>query len=201
MLVDVVVGMYQIGKRTREPTAKASSDFSAAQPCKWKREPTAKASSGFSTAQPKELTECLRPLRVCCPTVCFDESIKTVRDTLTCRKWPLVPLWILKRTFLHIYVMEKANLPLEVGLSLSGKMNATTRRRIRPWMSFAKKKKSALYLSYVRMWHEAVFRMGPVAEPKPNTTGSSKNASGPVGILVFGGPQAPGDKPNQFAEV
>ena len=36
MLVDVVVDMYQIGKRTREPTGKASSGFSAAQP----REPT-----------------------------------------------------------------------------------------------------------------------------------------------------------------
>ena len=37
------------------------------------------------------------------------------------------------------------------------------------------------------MWHKAVFRMGPVAGPKPNTTGSSKNASCPVGIPLFSG--------------
>ena len=41
-------------------------------------------------------------------------------------------LWLLKGPFVHINVMGKVNLPLEVGLSLSGKVNATTRRRIRP---------------------------------------------------------------------
>ena len=44
----------------------------------------------------------------------------------------------------------------------------------------------------VRMWHKAVFKVGPVAGPKPNVTGSSKNTSDPVGIPLFG---APGDKP------
>ena len=52
----------------------------------------------------------------------------------------------------------------------------------------------------VRMWHKAVFKVGPIAGPKPNTTGSSKNASGPVGIPLFGAPQAPGDKPNPSEE-
>ena len=42
--------------------------------------------------------------------------------------------------------------------------------------------------------------MGPVAEPKPNAIGSSKNASDPVGIPLFGAPQAPGDKPNPSEE-
>ena len=46
------------------------------------------------------------------------------------------------------------------------------------------------------MWHKAVFKVGPIAGPKSNTTGSSKNASGPVGIPLFGAPQATGDKPN-----
>ena len=44
-----------------------------------------------------------------------------------------------------------------------------------------------------RMWHKAVFRVGLVAGPKPNTTVSSKNASGLIGIPLCG---APGDKPN-----
>ena len=48
----------------------------------------------------------------------------------------------------------------------------------------------------VRIWHKAVFKVGPVAGPKPNAIGSSKNASDPVGIPLFGAPQAPGDKPN-----
>ena len=52
----------------------------------------------------------------------------------------------------------------------------------------------------VRIWHKAVFKVGPVAGPKPNTIGSSKNASDPVGIPLFGAPQAPGDKPNPSEE-
>ena len=52
----------------------------------------------------------------------------------------------------------------------------------------------------VRMWHKAVFKVGPVAGPKPNATGSSKNASDPVGIPIFGAPQASGDKPNPSEE-
>ena len=51
-----------------------------------------------------------------------------------------------------------------------------------------------------RMWHKAVFKVGPIAEPKPNTTGSSKNSSGPIGIPLFGGPQVPNDKPNPSEE-
>ena len=92
-------------------------------------------------------------LRVCRPAVCFDESIKTVRDTQI-RRRPLVLLMVLKRTFLHIYVMEKANLPREVRLSLSGKVNETTRRRIRPWMSFAKKEPLCIYPTPLR--HRAI---------------------------------------------
>ena len=41
----------------------------------------------------------------------------------------------------------------------------------------------------VRMWHKAVFKVGPIARPKSNATGSSKNASDPVGIPFFGAPQ------------
>ena len=52
----------------------------------------------------------------------------------------------------------------------------------------------------VRIWHKAVFKVGPVAGPKPNAIGSSKNASDPVGIPLFGAPQAPGDKPNPSEE-
>ena len=44
------------------------------------------------------------------------------------------------------------------------------------------------------------FKVGPVAEPKPNSTGSSKNASDPVGIPLFGALQAPGNKPNPSEE-
>ena len=52
----------------------------------------------------------------------------------------------------------------------------------------------------VRIWHKAVFKVGPIAGPKPNAVGSSKNASDPVGIPLFGAPQAPGDKPNPSEE-
>ena len=52
----------------------------------------------------------------------------------------------------------------------------------------------------VRMWHKAVFKVGPVAGLKPNVTGSSKNASDPVSIPLFGAPQALGDKPNPSKE-
>ena len=34
----------------------------------------------------------------------------------------------------------------------------------------------------VRIWHKAVFKVGPVAGPEPNAIDSSKNASDPVGI-------------------
>ena len=50
------------------------------------------------------------------------------------------------------------------------------------------------------MWHKAAFKVGPVAGPKPNVTGSSKNASDPVGIPLFGAPQASGDKPSPYEE-
>ena len=49
-------------------------------------------------------------------------------------------------------------------------------------------------------WHKAIFKVGPIAGPKPNAAGSSKNASDPVGIPLFGAPQAPGDKPNPSEE-
>ena len=52
----------------------------------------------------------------------------------------------------------------------------------------------------VRIWHKAVFKVGTVAGPKPNAIGSSKNASDPVGIPLFGAPEAPGDKPNPSEE-
>ena len=50
------------------------------------------------------------------------------------------------------------------------------------------------------MWHRAIFKVGPVAGPKPNETGSSKNASDPDGILLFGAAQASGNKPNPSEE-
>ena len=53
---------------------------------------------------------------------------------------------------------------------------------------------------HVRIWHKAVFKVGPAAGPRPNTTGNSENASGPVGILLFGASQVPGDKPNPSEE-
>ena len=42
----------------------------------------------------------------------------------------------------------------------------------------------------VRIWYKTVFRVGLVAEPKPNRTGSFKNASGPDGIPLFWGCRA-----------
>ena len=57
-----------------------------------------------------------------------------------------------------------------------------------------------LHPTSVRMWHKAVFKVGPVAGPKPNTTSSSKNASDSVGIPLFGAPRAPADKPNPSKE-
>ena len=50
------------------------------------------------------------------------------------------------------------------------------------------------------MWHKAIFKLDPVAGPKPNVTGSSKNALDPVGIPLFGAPQASSDKPNPSEE-
>ena len=35
------------------------------------------------------------------------------------------------------------------------------------------------------MWHKAVFKVGPVAGPKPNVTGSSKNASAAKNVPIF----------------
>ena len=67
----------------------------------------------------------------------------------------------------------------------------------------ATKKERAVFIlrpTNVRIWHKAVFKVGPVAGPKPNAIGSSKNASDPVGIPLFGAPQAPGDKPNPSEE-
>ena len=60
---------------------------------------------------------------------------------------------------------------------------------------FLTKKRAVFILSptSVRIWHKAVFKVGPVAD-------SSKNASDPVGIPLFGAPQAPDDKPNPFEE-
>ena len=50
------------------------------------------------------------------------------------------------------------------------------------------------------MWHKAVFKVGPVAGPKPNATGISKNASDSDGIPLFGVPPVLGDKPNPSEE-
>ena len=38
----------------------------------------------------------------------------------------------------------------------------------------------------VRIWHKAVFKVGPVAGPKPNAIGSSKNASAPLAFPFSG---------------
>ena len=68
--------------------------------------------------------------------------------------------------------------------------------------SFAKKNEPLFILrpTSVRIWHKAVFKVRPIAGPKPNAAGSSKNASDLVGIPLFGAPQAPGDKPNPSEE-
>ena len=46
-----------------------------------------------------------------------------------------------------------------------------------------------------QMWHKAVFKVGPVAGPKPHASGKAKNTFDTVGIPLFGAPQAPGNKP------
>ena len=48
----------------------------------------------------------------------------------------------------------------------------------------------------VRIWHKAVFKVGPVAGPKPTPSGKVKNTFDPVGIPLFVAHQAPGNKPN-----
>ena len=111
---------------------------------------------------------------------------------------------VLKRTFVHTYVGgRKADLPREVGSTSEVKVNATAQNAGFLLKELRQKKKRAVFIlrpTNVRIWHKAVFKVGPVAGPKPNTRGSSKNASDPVGIPLFGAPQAPGDKPNPSEE-
>ena len=110
---------------------------------------------------------------------------------------------VLKRTFVHTYVGgRKADLPREVGSTPEGKVNATAQNAGFLLKKLRQKKRAVFILSptNVRIWHKAVFTVGPVAGPKPNAIGSSKNASDPVGIPLFGAPQAPGDKPNPSEE-
>ena len=52
----------------------------------------------------------------------------------------------------------------------------------------------------VRVWYKAVFRWVQSQGRSPDASGTSKNASGPVGISLFGAPQAPSDKPHLSEE-
>ena len=52
-----------------------------------------------------------------------------------------------------------------------------------------------------RIWHKAVFRVGPVAGPKPTRVQQGQNTFEPVGFPLFGAPQAPVNKPNPPKEV
>ena len=122
-----------------------------------------------------------------------------VRDALTRRQRPLM---VLKRTFVHTYVGgRKAGLPWEVGPTPEVKVNATAQNA--GFLLNELRQERAVFIlrpTNVRIWHKAVFKVGPVAGPKPNAIGSSKNASDPVGIPLFVAPQAPGDKPNPSEE-
>ena len=109
---------------------------------------------------------------------------------------------VLKRTFVHTYVgRRKAGLPREVGPTPEVKVNATAQNA--GFLLNELRQEPAVFIlrpTNVRIWHKAVFKVGPVAGPKPNAIGSSKNASDPVGIPLFRAPQAPGDKPNPSEE-
>ena len=146
----------------------------------------------------------LRSASWCRPAVCFGESIKTAKDTPTRRRWPLVSLLALKRTFLNIIAGGRRRIYRKKwDLSLNGKVNATTKCSIRPWMSFARKKSAPLFIlrpTSVRMWHKAFLRWALSQGQSPHASGSSKNASNPIGIPLFRAPQAPGDKPNPSEE-
>ena len=52
----------------------------------------------------------------------------------------------------------------------------------------------------VRIWHKAIFRWVRSQGQNPQTTGSSKNASVPVGIPLFGTSHVPDDKTNSEEE-
>ena len=74
---------------------------------------------------------------------------------------------VLKRTFVHTYVGgRKADLPREVGSTPEGKVNATAQNA-----GFLLKKlrqERAVFIlrpTNVRIWHKAVFKVGPVAGP------------------------------------
>ena len=65
----------------------------------------------------------------------------------------------------------------------------------------AKSRERALFIlrpTSVRIWHKAVLKVGPVAGPKPNAIGSSKNASDPVGIPLFGASGAERERADNF---
>ena len=69
------------------------------------------------------------PLRVCHLAICFNESVRTIRDTPTHRRWPLM---VLKRT-LCISKWWKANATMGSGTQPWSKANATIRCKIQPW--------------------------------------------------------------------
>ena len=50
------------------------------------------------------------------------------------------------------------------------------------------------------VWHKAVLRWVQSQGCSPDTSGSPKNALGPISIPLFGAPQMPGDKPNLSEE-
>ena len=57
-----------------------------------------------------------------------------------------------------------------------------------------------LRLTSVRMWHKAFLRLALSQDRSPRASGSSKNATGPVGIPLFRAPQALGDELNPSEE-
>ena len=52
----------------------------------------------------------------------------------------------------------------------------------------------------VRIWHKAFLKWVLSQGRSSHASDSSKNASGPVGILLFGAPLAQSDKPNPSEE-
>ena len=65
----------------------------------------------------------------------------------------------------------------------------TRQQGLVPYISFENVRVDLYYLSMrptnARIWHKAVFKVGPVAGPKPHVSGKAKNTFDPVGIPLF----------------
>ena len=126
---------------------------------------------------------------------------------------------VLKRTCSHIYVMEK-RMHAQVGFSLEARRFVEKKKETcqkARWIqaqgvgfslaeprsesgSWDRGETSLLFIirpTNVRMWHKAVFKVGPVAGAEAHARPARpKIPSAPLAFPFLGAPQAPGNKPN-----